>query len=299
MELRVRLTRQRVALAAILVGLVTGGVAYATIPDGNGVFTACKLNATGTIRLIDPSGPSSSLLSRCTSLETQFTFNQKGLNGTQGPPGPQGPKGDPGATGAAGGLSCADEQRIKAAAPTFALSAACVPPAPAAQCADGTDNDGDGLKDYPADPGCTSATDNDEADACADPEAQSSDLGSVSGDTGGASVTRSGSICPGDEDWFALTLTEDHSDPFGGTDLRARITLTMPAGGDLDLCVTSLSVAGTPTQCSTAQGTLTDHISIVVPDTASSNDSRFAIQVRGASAAAANSYTLTIQGNTT
>jgi hypothetical protein len=30
------------------------------------------------------------------------------------------------------------------------------------QCSDGIDNDGDGLIDYPADPGCTSATDNDE-----------------------------------------------------------------------------------------------------------------------------------------
>jgi hypothetical protein len=31
-------------------------------------------------------------------------------------------------------------------------------------CSDGLDNDGDGLVDYPADPGCTSATDGDEAD---------------------------------------------------------------------------------------------------------------------------------------
>lgn len=35
------------------------------------------------------------------------------------------------------------------------------PPTPAA-CADGLDNDGDGKVDYPNDPGCTSATDNDE-----------------------------------------------------------------------------------------------------------------------------------------
>ncbi|HLE97654.1 MAG TPA: S8 family serine peptidase [Candidatus Thermoplasmatota archaeon] len=37
------------------------------------------------------------------------------------------------------------------------------PPPPAA-CADGADNDGDGLVDYPADPGCSSATDTDETD---------------------------------------------------------------------------------------------------------------------------------------
>ena len=37
-------------------------------PPTASLYTACKLKATGTIRLIDPSGPSSSLLSRCTSL---------------------------------------------------------------------------------------------------------------------------------------------------------------------------------------------------------------------------------------
>jgi hypothetical protein len=224
-----------------------------------------------------------------------------GSAGVQGPPGPQGPKGDTGATGASGSLSCADEQRIKAAAPTFALSAACVPPPPAAQCADGVDNDGNGLTDYPTDPGCTSATDNVEADPCADPEPNTQggavDLGSVSGDTSGVSIVRNGGICAGgDEDWFSFTLTEDHTDLFGGTDLHARITLTMPAGGDLNLCVTSISGG---TQCSVLQGQSPDHISITVPDTANGNDSRFAIQVRGATATAANSYTLTIQGNAT
>ena len=34
-----------------------------------------------------------------------------------------------------------------------------------AQCEDGIDNDGDGLIDFPADPGCDDANDNDETDA--------------------------------------------------------------------------------------------------------------------------------------
>lgn len=34
-----------------------------------------------------------------------------------------------------------------------------------AQCADGTDNDADGLVDYPNDPGCSSSADTDEANA--------------------------------------------------------------------------------------------------------------------------------------
>jgi List-Bact-rpt repeat protein len=39
------------------------------------------------------------------------------------------------------------------------------PPPPAAQCSDGIDNDGDGLIDYPSDPGCTGALDNDETES--------------------------------------------------------------------------------------------------------------------------------------
>jgi hypothetical protein len=101
MELKLRLTRRRVALVALVAGLVTAGVAYATIPDSNGVYTACKLNATGTIRLIDPS--LSGLLGRCNaSLETQINWNQKGQKGDPGAAGAPGAKGDPGAPGEKG-----------------------------------------------------------------------------------------------------------------------------------------------------------------------------------------------------
>lgn len=37
------------------------------------------------------------------------------------------------------------------------------------QCSDGKDNDGDGLADHPSDPGCTGADDNDEVDPCKTP----------------------------------------------------------------------------------------------------------------------------------
>jgi hypothetical protein len=78
----------------VLVGavalLAVAGVAYATIPDSAGVYTACKLNGVGTIRLIDPSGPSHSLLSRCTAFETQITWNQQGQKGDAGAPGKNG-----------------------------------------------------------------------------------------------------------------------------------------------------------------------------------------------------------------
>jgi hypothetical protein len=98
--LKFRVTRKRLVLLVVAAALVTGGVAYATIPDSAGVYTACRLNNVGTIRLIDPTAtPASSLLSHCTSLETPITWNQTGPQGpagSAGAAGPQGAKGDPG-----------------------------------------------------------------------------------------------------------------------------------------------------------------------------------------------------------
>jgi len=81
---------------------MAAGVSYATIAESNAVYTACKLNATGTIRLINPSLGSSSLLGHCTSLETQISWNQQGQPGLTGLIGPQGPKGDAGLAGPQG-----------------------------------------------------------------------------------------------------------------------------------------------------------------------------------------------------
>jgi hypothetical protein len=90
-------TRTRILLAGLVLGAaLIGGVAWATIPGDGGVYTACKLNTLGTIRLIDPSGASTSLLSHCTSLETQITWNQRGPAGAAGAAGTAGAKGDPG-----------------------------------------------------------------------------------------------------------------------------------------------------------------------------------------------------------
>ncbi len=72
------------ALVGVMALLSVAGIAYATIPDGGGVYTACRLNGVGTIRLIDPSGPSTSLLSHCTKLETEVTWNQQGQKGETG-----------------------------------------------------------------------------------------------------------------------------------------------------------------------------------------------------------------------
>ena len=102
-------TRTRIMLAGLALGAaLAGGVAWATIPADTSLYTACKLKATGTIRLIDPSGPSGSLLSRCTSLETQISWSQNGQKGDPGPAGARGADGVdgkdglPGANGLAG-----------------------------------------------------------------------------------------------------------------------------------------------------------------------------------------------------
>jgi len=63
------------------------------------------------------------------------------------------------------GSTCADniyaEQDGITTAPFTVSGSGCgTPPAP--QCSDGIDNDGDGLTDFPDDPGCTDANDNDE-----------------------------------------------------------------------------------------------------------------------------------------
>ena len=68
----------KLAATAIAVAALAGaGIAYATIPGAGAVYTACMLKNVGTVRLIDPSLPPSNLMSHCTSLETQMTWNQQ------------------------------------------------------------------------------------------------------------------------------------------------------------------------------------------------------------------------------
>jgi hypothetical protein len=98
-----RITRRRLALLTALVALIAGGVAYAAIPGGNNLYTACMLKNVGTVRLIDHSLPPTNAMSHCIpSLETEINWNQKGEQGLQGIPGLKGDKGDPGTPGAKG-----------------------------------------------------------------------------------------------------------------------------------------------------------------------------------------------------
>jgi hypothetical protein len=77
--------------------LLAGTVAYATIPESNGVIHGCYLNnagglppiigaSQGTLRVVDPSKGQA-----CDSGETALSWNQVGQRGPAGPQGPAGP----------------------------------------------------------------------------------------------------------------------------------------------------------------------------------------------------------------
>jgi len=76
------------ALGAAALLALAAGVAYATIPDGQGVIHACYKTNKGDLRVIDTGG--------CAVGELPLSWNQIG---PQGPVGPQGPQGAPGETG--------------------------------------------------------------------------------------------------------------------------------------------------------------------------------------------------------
>lgn len=102
-------TNRRVARVAIVTvaGLVaTAGIALATTivthwADSSGVIHGCVTDG-GTLRLIDPSQPTSSKIQHCTSTETPITWNQQGPQGIQGLQGLQGQQGQQGIQGLAG-----------------------------------------------------------------------------------------------------------------------------------------------------------------------------------------------------
>jgi hypothetical protein len=80
------------ALAAVAIFAIAGGVAYAAIPDaGTGLYHACMLKNVGTIRIIDPATQHCSA-----TLETAIAFGAKGDQGPQGIPGTNGSNGSPG-----------------------------------------------------------------------------------------------------------------------------------------------------------------------------------------------------------
>lgn len=97
-----KLIRPALVATAIVGALVAGGIAYATIPDSNGVIHACyhvngqgAVDGSGNLRVIDPSSTNKDG-STCKHDEKALDFNQTGPQGQQGQQGQQGPQGPPG-----------------------------------------------------------------------------------------------------------------------------------------------------------------------------------------------------------
>ena len=61
---------------------LAGGIAYATIPDANGVIHGCRKTGSGLLRVIDAD------VASCKPGEARLNWNQQGVQGPPGPPGP-------------------------------------------------------------------------------------------------------------------------------------------------------------------------------------------------------------------
>jgi hypothetical protein len=64
-----------VVAGGLLVGAVSGGAAWASIPDADGVVHACYLNATGVVTIIDSASTS------CNVLQTGITWPTTAVRG--------------------------------------------------------------------------------------------------------------------------------------------------------------------------------------------------------------------------
>jgi Collagen triple helix repeat (20 copies) len=101
-----RFRRVAVAVAAVVLVAIAGGITYAVADiGGGGVINGCYKSQNGQLRLIDPAKDN------CLPSEKSISWSQTGPQGPPGPTGPtgpqgptgaQGPKGDTGPTGPAG-----------------------------------------------------------------------------------------------------------------------------------------------------------------------------------------------------
>ena len=93
------------AVAAALGGGAIALAAFSPV-DSNGAVNACYSQKNGALRVVAPG-------SKCSNGEAALVWAQAGVPGPAGPAGP------------AGALSCADELRILAAVPAFAVTPGC------------------------------------------------------------------------------------------------------------------------------------------------------------------------------
>jgi hypothetical protein len=89
---------QQITIFAASAIIVTGVIAYASIPGANGVISGCRNTTTGDLRVIDAEAGD-----KCdTRTEVPLNWSQTGPEGPQGPAGPQGPQGPIGPQGPQG-----------------------------------------------------------------------------------------------------------------------------------------------------------------------------------------------------
>src|SRR5215207_4217381 len=101
--MRRRFSRVALAITAVAIVAIAGGVTYAVAQiGGGGVINGCYKSQNGQLRVIDPATDS------CHPSETAISWSQtgpqgpKGDKGDKGDPGPPGPEGPPGPQGPAG-----------------------------------------------------------------------------------------------------------------------------------------------------------------------------------------------------
>jgi len=83
------------AVAVVAIVVAVGGIAYASIPAGDGTITACYGRSNGDLRIVDTS-------QACRPNEQSISWNQNGGSSVPGPTGPEGPAGPQGPTGPGG-----------------------------------------------------------------------------------------------------------------------------------------------------------------------------------------------------
>ena len=184
------------------------------------------------------------------------------------------------------GADCEVVKGIEAAPPP-------PPPAPKPQCSDGIDNDGDGLIDFPADKGCTSADDNDEVDP---PPAKA---GHYTGTTNQAEPIGF-DVAPDGKSFSNVDFKFNGSCTPGGYVSLADWEITAPGpysinpdgtfsiGGDIDFGTAqitgSVTMSGAFTQAGTMSGTLRLDMKIFVPGltlSCSTGNTTFTAQASG------------------
>jgi hypothetical protein len=95
--MRRRFRRVALAITALAVVAIAGGVTYAAVEIGSGgVINGCYTSVNGQLRVIDPA------TDHCLPSETSISWGQTGPQGPRGDPGPPGPAGPHGPAGPAG-----------------------------------------------------------------------------------------------------------------------------------------------------------------------------------------------------